>query len=88
MNFQITIFVSSVSSKKSSLLSVFCGVSQGSILGPTLYIMYINDLAQNSALLTPILLADNKNLLFQQKPHIAIDELSQELDNSSVVCCE
>ena len=55
--------------------------SQGSILGPVLFILYINDMCNVSTLLKPILLADDTNLFYSGK---YIDELcsvvSIELD--------
>ena len=51
---------------KTSLEIVKCGVPQGSILGPLLFLLYVNDLQFASDLLDPIS-ADDTNLFHSSK---------------------
>ena len=44
-----------------------CGIPQGSILGPLLFLVYVNDLPNASHLIDPIMFADDTNLFFNHK---------------------
>ena len=52
---------------KTTNLNVVCGVPQGSISGPLLFILYVKDHCRVSNILEPIMFADDTNLFFSHK---------------------
>ena len=51
----------------SDIKNVNCGVPQGSILGPLLFILYINDFSNVSDILYYVLFADDTNVFINRK---------------------
>ena len=50
--------------QSTGLMDITCGVPQGSILGPLLFLIYVNDMFKASNIISSIMFADDTNLFF------------------------
>ena len=74
----------SVNGELANNLSINCGVPQGSVLGPLLFLLYINDIFVCSQKLDFHLFADDTSLLFSHKNLQTLEKtVNSELANIS-----
>ena len=71
----------SLNDHNSTLKDIKCGVPQGSLLGPLLFIVYINDFCRSSNVLSFILFADDSNVFFSHdNPNTLVNTVNFELE--------
>jgi len=67
-----------VNGKNSSMRNIQCGVPQGSILGPLLFLIYVNDIINSSSILKFTMFADDTTVLAS---HMNLDNLTDILNS-------
>ena len=67
----------SINGESSESLGINCGVPQGSVLGPILFLLYIIDLPNISKLLNFYLFADDTNIYFESS---SLQELEKTIN--------
>ena len=69
---------------ESQLKDIICGVPQGSILGPLLFILYVNDVTNTSNVLDFIMFADDTTILYSHENiESKINLINKELEEVS-----
>ena len=65
-------------------VTITCGVTQRSILGLLLFLLYANDLHHSSKVLNPVMLAGDTNLFFSHSDiNLLFEKMNKELTNES-----
>ena len=75
-------YIQIANDRKSDLRNTTCRVLHGSILGPLLFLVYVNDLPSSSKILNAIMFADDTNLFYEHKNIIKLfATVNEELMN-------
>ena len=77
-------FTGGVTNRVSKFANISCGVSQDSVLGPLLFLIYVNDMSQ-AVEYDLYLYADDSCLLFQ---HNSVTEIKKQLTKDFSNICD
>ena len=64
--------------ESTNLEIIRCGIPQSSILGPLLFLIFVNDLKKSTKFLDPIMFADNTNLFYSNKDINTLFKIANE----------
>ena len=64
--------------ESTNLEIIRCGIPQGSILGPLLFLIFVNDLQKSTKFLDPIMFADDTNLFYSNKDANTLFKIANE----------
>ena len=78
------IFFIEIENQLSDFGKLSCGVSQGSILGPLMFLIYVNDMSQ-AVKSNLFLYADDSCLMYQ---HRVVNEIEKQLNNDFENVCD
>ncbi|CAB4019899.1 Hypothetical predicted protein, partial [Paramuricea clavata] len=83
----LSVFITANNTKSSANI-ISCGVPQGSVLGPILFVLYVNDFHHSSNLFDFHLFADDANLFYRHKNiNILQSDVNTELNSINVWLC-
>ena len=69
-----------IKESRSSEQTIVCGIPQGSILGPLLFILYINDISNASTLTESLIFADDTSIFYSHSdPNYLESVMNEEL---------